>query len=141
MAKSLVEMAAEIVQAQAKVTRMSAEEIGDALNKSYEALSGLKASEEAVEPVEVPVKKRVEGKASIQRAKVVCLECGKDFKQLSKRHLGSHGLTAKDYKKKHGIPLGQALVAKSLSAQRSKVAREKGLGKKLAEARKRKAKA
>ena len=58
-----------------------------------------------------------------------CVECGKRFKQVSKSHLTSHGLTPKEYKEKHGISLGQALVSKDLSAKRRKVAKEKGLGK------------
>jgi predicted transcriptional regulator len=141
MGKTLVEMVAEIVTAQAGQTAMTPSEIADALNKTYEALKSVKIKEQ--EPVEEPAAKEeaVTGKGSIQKNKVICLECGKEFKQFSKKHLGSHGLTAKEYKKKHGIPSGQALVAKDLSAKRRKVAKEKGLGKKLAKARKKRAKA
>ena len=86
-------------------------------------------------------KKAVQGKASIQKGKVICLECGRQFRQLGKSHLTSHGLTAKEYKKKHGVPLGQALTSKDLSAKRRKVAKEKGLGQKLAKTREKRAKA
>lgn len=140
MAKTLVEMTAEIVRAQAGQGAMTPDEIARALNKTYEALKivGAKQEEAAEEPrVE---KKEVEGKASIQRNKVICLECGKEFTQLSKSHLRSHALTPKDYKEKHGIPPGQALIAKNLSAKRRKVAKDKGLGKKLAKERKKRAK-
>ncbi|MGD9818168.1 MAG: MucR family transcriptional regulator, partial [Desulfomonilaceae bacterium] len=37
-------------------------------------------------------------KKSIQRNKVVCLECGQEFKMLSPKHLKSHGLTGKEYR-------------------------------------------
>jgi predicted transcriptional regulator len=141
MSKTLVEMAAEIVTAQAGQTAMTPSEIADALNKAYEALKSVKAKEEDLTEEPGGEKEPVEDKGSIQRNKVICLECGKEFKQLSKKHLGSHGLTAKEYKKKHGIPSGQALVAKDLSAKRRKVAKEKGLGKKLAKTRKKRAKA
>jgi len=141
MEKTLVEMAAEIVQAQAGQARMTPDEIVHALSKTYEALRSVKRSEEGLAGEPAVEKKAVQGKASIQRDKVICLECGKEFKQLSKRHLASHGVTAKEYKKKHGIPLGQALVSKDLSAMRRKVAKEKGLGQRLAKTRRKRAKA
>jgi len=140
MGKTLVEMAAEIVQAQAGQARMTPDEIVDALSKTYEALKSVKQKEEQLAEEPAVEKKGVQGKASIQRNKVICLECGKEFKQLSKRHLASHGLTAREYKKKHGIPLGQALTSKDLSAKRRKVAKEKGLGQRLAQARRKRAK-
>jgi predicted transcriptional regulator len=82
----------------------------------------------------------IEPKASIQTDKVICLECGKEFKQLSKSHLASHSLTIKEYKKKHGFKATQALTAKSLSAKRRKTAKERGLGQKLAATSKKRAK-
>ena len=105
MAKTLVEMAAEIVQEQAGQTTMTPAEIAKALNKTYEALKSVKAKEQELAKEPAVEKKVVKGKVSIQRNEVICLECGKGFKQLSKPHLGSHGLTTKEYKEKHGIPL------------------------------------
>ena len=64
-----------------------------------------------------------------------CLECGKEFKQLTPTHLKGHGLTPKEYRKKHGFSAKQALVAKNLSAQRRKTAKKLGLGEKLKKAR------
>lgn len=101
----------------------------------------MKAKEEQLAEEPAVEKERVEGKASIQRNKVICLECGKEFRQLGKFHLSSHGLSPKDYKKKHGIPLGQALISKDLSVKRRKIAKGKGLGQKLAKARKKSARA
>ena len=141
MEKTLVEMAAEIVRAQAGQTRMTPDEIAEALNKTYEALKSVKAKEEQVAEEPAVAREAVEGKASIQKNKVICLECDREFKQLSKSHLSSHGLTLNEYKEKHGIPLGQALISKDLSAKRRKVAKEIGLGKRLVRARKKRAKA
>jgi predicted transcriptional regulator len=139
MAKKLTEMAAEIVAAQAGVTRMSADELSEALTKTYQSLKRIKDLEEGVAtgislPGGAPV--GMEPKASIQRNKIICLECGKEFKQLSRSHLKSHGLTPKEYKQKHNLKASQALTAKSLSAKRRKTAKERGLGEKLAAARK-----
>ncbi|MGA1863801.1 MAG: MucR family transcriptional regulator [bacterium] len=144
MSKTLVEMAAEIVTAQASNTQMSSEEISDTLKRLFFTLKDIKDKEEGGDTLfEVAGAEKgqavVASKDSIQRNKIVCLECGKEFKQLSKSHLKTHDLTPKDYKKKHGLKAGQALVAKSLTAKRRKLAKEKKLGSKLAEYRKKKA--
>ncbi|MGA1795952.1 MAG: MucR family transcriptional regulator [bacterium] len=138
MPKGLVEMAAEIVTAQASKTNMNAEEINDSLRKLYVTLKDIRDEETlltgAAEGREGE-KPCIEPGSSIQRNKIICCECGKEFKQLSKSHLRSHGLTPKEYKKKYGIPGGQALTAKSLTAKRRKLAKEMKLGSKLAEYR------
>ncbi len=61
--------------------------------------------------------------ASIQRAQVICLECGKAYRLLSSRHLVLHGLTAKAYKLKWGFRLGQSLSSRSLTLRRRRSAR------------------
>ena len=140
MAKNLVEMAAEIIAAQASQSRMTPEEITEGLQKTYEALQRIQTREEGG-PEAVPEKApKPEPSASIQRNKIICLECGREFKQLSRTHLASHGLTPRTYKQKYSIALGTPLTAKSLSARRRKMAKERGLGEKLAQARKKRLK-
>ena len=144
MAKSLLEMAAEIVTAQASNTQMSSEEVSDALKRLFVTLKDIKDKEEGIfaSSEMLGMEKGlgvIDPKHSIQRNKIVCLECGKEFKQLSKSHLKSHDLTPKEYKKKYGLKTSQALVAKSLTAKRRKLAKEKKLGSKLAEYRKKRA--
>lgn len=137
MPKSLYELAAEIVTAQAGVAKLSAEEIDDLIKKTYESLKNVKVNEEGgEEEAAAPV---MDPKDSIKQNSVTCLECGKKFKILTKRHLKEHGLTPKEYKAKYGFKARQPLSAKSLSAKRRKVAKEQNLGQKLAEARKKKA--
>lgn len=142
MAKTMVEMAAEIVVAQAANTRMSPDEVGESLMKAFEALSRIKALEEGPEGLIADTGLAKLAKSplkSIQRAKVICLECGKEFRQLTNRHLALHGLNSKEYKKKWGIPARQSLAAKSLTAKRRKMAKERGLGEILKKARAKKA--
>jgi predicted transcriptional regulator len=139
MAKTLTEMAAEIVAAQAGVTRMSADELSEGLTKTYHSLKRIKDLDEGLItgiPPSGAASVVMEPKASIQRNKIICLDCGKEFKQLSRSHLKSHGLTPKEYKQKYNLKASQALTAKSLSAKRRKTAKERGLGEKLAAARK-----
>ena len=144
MGKTLVEMAAEIVAAQASNTGMSSEEVGDALKRLFVTLKEIKSEEDSIinsfaAGIAEKGRLSVDPKHSIQRNKIICLECGKEFKQLSKSHLRSHNLTPKEYKKRYGFPSRQALTAKSLTAKRRKLAKDKHLGAKLAEYRKKKA--
>lgn len=66
-------------------------------------------------------------KDSIQEDKIVCLECGAEMRQLTTKHLSTHGLNPREYKKKWGFTLRQSLSAKSLSRARSKAAKKRGL--------------
>jgi len=134
MAKSLYELAAEIVAAQASAAKLSAEEINALINQTYESLKNVKADEEGAPAEEAAP--AMNPKDSIKQNSVTCLECGKKFKILTKRHLADHDLTPKEYKAKYGFKARQPLSAKSLSAKRRKVAKEQNLGQRLAEARK-----
>ncbi len=129
MSKSLVEMAAEIVTAQASHSRLSPEEIADSLRSVFQTLKDIQQASHGSEPEETVFK---DPQSSIQRTQVICLECGKAFKLLSNRHLALHGLTPREYKHKHGIRMTQALSARTLSAKRRKLAKELGMGKQLA---------
>jgi predicted transcriptional regulator len=129
MAKSLVEMCAEIVAAQVSHTRLTSEEIGDSLRQVFNTLLDIQRTGQDID-IEEPV--GGDPQTSIQRNQVICLECGKPFKLLSNRHLALHGLTPREYKQKHGIRMTQALSARTLSQRRRKLAKELGMGKQLA---------
>jgi predicted transcriptional regulator len=129
MPKSLVEMASEIIAAQAGHTHISTDDISAGVRQVFEILQSLQAIEAGMlggdEGEAVAVQTPLD---SIQRNRVICLECHKDFKLLSNRHLALHGLTSRDYKLKYGLPLRQPLSAKSVSQARRRIAKEKGLG-------------
>jgi predicted transcriptional regulator len=138
MTKNLVEMAAEIVSSHLTTTSMSIEEVQRALRETYRTLSSLEGSREAVGPLEEEAmgpreavtreeQKERDPYDSIQEDKVVCLECGAEFRQLTANHLRSHHLTPREYKTKWGFPQKQPLSAKSLTRSRSEAAKERGL--------------
>ncbi|MCG6946316.1 MAG: MucR family transcriptional regulator [Deltaproteobacteria bacterium] len=138
MAKSLTQMAADIVAAQSSHVSMSADEMDAALKKVFEALKEIKGIEEtpAGEAVDDELARlRANPMKSIKRAHVINLEDGSKYKQLTAKTLAKFGLTAKEYRKKWGFSARQALSAKSLSAKRRKVAKALGLADKLAAAR------
>ncbi len=128
MSKTLVEMSASIVMAQASHSRLSPDDIADSLRKVFHALKDIQQMGTGSE-IDEAISRNPQ--ASIQRNQVVCLECGKAFKLLSNRHLALHGLTPREYKQKHGIRMTQALSSRALTARRRKVAKELGLGKGL----------
>jgi len=136
MAKTLTEMAAEIVAAQASHAVMASDDMVGALKKTFEALKNIKTIEEGGPEAEAPP---VDPKKSIQRNYIVNLEDGKKYKQLTARTLAKFGLTPAEYRKKWGFSPRQPLAAKSLSAKRRKTAKALGLGEKLQLARKAKA--
>lgn len=128
MTKSLVEMTAEIIQSQISSTEMTTDEVKEALKDTFQTLKSLQDIETV--GTEIPAEESgpvMEPKKSIQKNKVVCLECGQEFKMLSPKHLKSHGLNAKEYRKKYGFSARQPLCAKSLSERRSQSGKERGL--------------
>ncbi len=127
MSKSLVEMTAEIIQSQIGGKDMSIEDVKAALTDTYQTLKGLQDAEVAGQDVDGQTKPVMDPKRSIQKNKVICLECGQEFKMLSPKHLKSHDLTSKEYRKKYGFSARQPLCAKSLSERRSKSGKERGL--------------
>ena len=70
-------------------------------------------------------------KASIKPDGLHSFEDGKIYKSL-RRHLANRGLTPETYREKWGLPMDYPMVAASLSAKRSNMARANGLGRKKA---------
>ena len=127
MSKSLTQLATEIVTAQMQNQAMTTDEMKNTLNTVFETLSQLKKTEfEGVDASdqEKPV---TDPKRSILKHKIICLECGAEFKQLSHKHLAGHGLTAKEYRKKYGFSARQPLSCKSLTEKRKEMGKKRGL--------------
>ncbi len=143
MAKTLTEMAADIAMAQSSHATLSPDEISEFVRKTFSVLKEIHEKEQGLVSEQAPQGEEevkiselvADPKQSIQRNKVICLECGKEFKQITNRHLRSHGLTAKEYRKKWGFSARQPLAAKALTAKRRKTAKTLGLGDKLKERR------
>ena len=110
-----VKCALEIVKAQASVRTMTDEEITSMVRRlaaGIRDISGDVFEGEAEHVVDMDPKKAVKEKS------VTCLECGKVFKILTKKHLAHHGLTPEEYRAKYGYKKTQALACKSLARER-----------------------
>ena len=109
--------ALEIVKAQAKVRTMKEDEIISMVQKIAEGIRGVCSAEAIAEDV-IPQGEIV--KKSIKEQSIACLECGKSFKILTKKHLASHGLDADAYREKWSIKARTPLVCKMLQRERRK---------------------
>lgn len=111
-----LKQAIEIVKAQAAVRVMTEEEITSMMRSLAQSIHSV-ATGVDIEPETEPA---VDPKNAIREKSVLCCECGKSFKVLTKRHLESHGLTVDEYKEKYGYKKETSLVAKSLARERRK---------------------
>ena len=142
MSKNLIQIASEIVQIQVSSAPMTAADITSSLRLVFNTLLELQRAETAgtdiglsqtapdITPEGITVPK-LTPEDSIQDDKVICLECGAEFKQLTQKHLIFHGMGPKEYKKKYGFTMRTPLAAKSLIKARSKAAKKRGLPEKL----------
>src|SRR5215469_12368473 len=92
------------------------------------------------EPARTPA---VPVRRSVQRDRVVCLECGFKGKTLRRHLTMRHGLQVGEYLRRWELPSGHPLTAPAYSEQRSTMAKQLGLGRKRSRprARSRRAKA
>lgn len=128
--KSLTELASEIVSSQMQNKVMNTEEITNTLQEVFKTLNQLKATETGEgdtgggSGIDKPA---TDPKRSILKNKIICLECGAEFKQISAKHLDTHDLTPKEYRKKYGFPASQPLSCKSLTERRKAMGKKRGL--------------
>jgi len=110
--------ALDIVKAQATVRTMTEDEILSMVKGLQSGISKIGAAagadeEEASAPPADP-------KKAIREKSIICLESGKSFKVLTKRHLAKFGLTPDEYREKWGYAKKTPLVCKELQRQRRK---------------------
>ena len=91
-----LKQAIEIVKAQASVRNMNEDEITSMIRALTQSIRGVA---EGVVPV-TDSEPAVDPKNAIREKSVICCECGKSFKVLTKRHLATHGLTPEEYNRR-----------------------------------------
>lgn len=100
----------------------------DALADLIRTTKAALAETEKVEAPSAPAP--VSAKASLaSRDHIISLIDGRPYKTL-KRHLFGHGLTPEEYRARYNLPSDYPMVAPGYSEQRSRVAKELGLGRK-----------
>jgi predicted transcriptional regulator len=124
--KTPVELTASIVSAYLSNNPTQASEIPNLISQVHAAL--MRVSSGRIDTPLEPAKPAVSVKKSISPEFLVCLEDGKRFKSL-KRHLRTqYNMTPEQYRDKWGLPPDYPMVAPNYARQRSRLAKEIGLG-------------
>jgi predicted transcriptional regulator len=118
---NLVELAVQMT-IQATMPGTPGEKFRAEVARNHKMLKQMESGEDAT-PEPAPA---MDPKRSIRKNEIVCLECGQAFKMLTK-HLKSHNMTAREYRKKYGFTSRQSLCAKALSDERSTASKERGI--------------
>ena len=116
-----LQSALEIVKAQATARPMTEDEIVSMVNSIAKGIAALSTGQIATSDADATAS-AMDPKKAIKESSVTCLECGKSFKVITKKHLASHGLTPLEYKENYGYKKSQGLACKSLTrARRTKM--------------------
>ena len=109
--------ALDIVKAQASVRVMAEDEI---ISMVRRLSSGIKVVSEGdcIQEEQAPTELQMDPRKSVKEKSITCLECGRTFKILTRKHLRSHGLDANEYREKWGLKKDTGLVFKSLQRER-----------------------
>ena len=122
----LLKMAGQIVSAYVSNNSLSASELTDVIRAVHDTLndleSGVERNNQNLTPV-VPIKK------SITADYIICLEDGKKLKMLKRYLRSQYGMTPEEYRVRWGLPPDYPMVAPNYASQRSKLAKQIGLGK------------
>lgn len=121
----ILSLTAKIVAAHVSKNTVPLEELASLIKSVHGSLLGLDrpgdAAPERPQPA-VPIKK------SVTPDHIVCLEDGKKLKML-KRHLKTaYNLTPEQYRERWGLAPDYPMVAPNYAKQRSRLAKEIGLG-------------
>jgi predicted transcriptional regulator len=124
--QDLPAMTTTIVAAYLANKQVAISDVPTLISQVYNTLAGLgDAPKPAVEERPEPA---VSVRKSITPDYLICLEDGKKLKML-KRHLKtSYNLSPEEYRERWGLPSDYPMVAPNYAVQRSKLAKQIGLG-------------
>ena len=115
--------ALEIVKAQASVRTMTEEEITSMVRRLADEIRGM-VSGGTPGTTNGAGAAKTDPKKAVRERTIICMESGKAFKILTKKHLGKFGLTPETYREKWGYPKNMPLVCKELQRERRKKMKE-----------------
>lgn len=123
--EDILALTTEIVSAYLSNNTLTAAEIPSVIEQVFKTLSNVNSETSVLtdrpQPA-VPIKK------SVNPDYIVCLEDGKKLKML-KRHLKTaYNMTPEQYRERWGLPSDYPMVAPNYAKQRSKLAKDIGLG-------------
>lgn len=119
----LINLTAQVVAAYVSNHTVATQEIPQLMATVYQGLMrlGQDGNAERPEPAVSP-------KKSIFPDYIICLEDGKKLKMLRRHLKTSYGMTPEQYRERWNLPLDYPMVAPNYARQRSKLAKQIGLG-------------
>ena len=121
----LLALTTEIVSAHVSNNTVAVADLPTLINQVYQSLATIGQSPAA--PAERP-QPAVSIKRSVHPDYIICLEDGKKLKML-KRHLKTaYNMTPEEYRDRWSLPPDYPMVAPNYARQRSRLAKEIGLG-------------
>tara|TARA_R110002110_G_scaffold71027_6_gene190025 strand:+ start:1655 stop:2107 length:453 start_codon:yes stop_codon:yes gene_type:complete len=121
----ILRLATEIVAAYVSNNAIASTDLPSMIRTVHSTLAdldlGVNAREVDLTPA-VPIKK------SVTADYIVCLEDGKKLKMLKRYLRSQYGLTPEEYRARWNLPHDYPMVAPNYAAQRSKLAKQIGLG-------------
>jgi predicted transcriptional regulator len=121
----LLALTADIVAAHVSNNSVAVGDLPRMIAEVYSTLASVEAPAAEEEEELVPA---VAIRSSVKPDYIVCLEDGKKLKML-KRHLKTaYNMTPEEYRQRWGLASDYPMVAPNYAAQRSKLAKEIGLG-------------
>lgn len=122
--------AAEIVSAYLGANEVDPDKIPELLQIAYRGLINMDAPAATLHALPPAKKPAVPIAQSVQDDYIVCLEDGAHLKML-KRYLRTHfDMTFEQYRARWGLPKNYPSVAPKYTRERSKIAKDRGLGRK-----------
>lgn len=121
----ILAMTTEIVSSYVANNAMDAENVPAFIQQVFKTIDGLKPAEQLLQERPQPA---VAIKKSVMPDYIICLEDGKKLKML-KRHLKTaYDMSPEEYRERWGLPSDYPMVAPNYAKQRSKLAKDIGLG-------------
>jgi predicted transcriptional regulator len=121
----LLALTTEIVAAHVSNNTVALGDLPQLINQVYNSLANIGTA--ATAPAARP-QPAVSVKKSVQPDYIVCLEDGKKLKML-KRHLKTaYNMSPESYRERWGLPTDYPMVAPNYARQRSRLAKQIGLG-------------
>jgi predicted transcriptional regulator len=125
---SLVELATQLVTAQASTVAMTTDYIVSSLNRIHSTLEDLDRSQSKLTEDAPEEKQRL--KDAFKENEIVCLLCGKAYSTLGAHLATKHNTTSDQYREQFGIPSYQPLTAVSEYEKRKRASIERSQQKK-----------
>ena len=134
--KEILAQTASIVAAFASQTHLTEDALASAIRRVHTELKSLNVPEQAPAAPAQELVPAVPIKKSITSEYLVCLEDGARLKMLKRYLRTRYNMTPADYRAKWGLPRDYPMVAPAYAQRRSDLAKEIGLGRTAATARK-----